>query len=408
MTLTIFYLGVREVDLKTGLLGGLIFALHPLAIRYGVLMLNDIPAMTLVLIAYYCLLSEVYKSSNLVNKKISTEKAYLGLNNRIILAGGFFGLGVLLKLLVAPILLAFIVIILIEGYIEHIDLQTQMKQIGQLLLGFFFVVGLIFLFFFLSTNREFIHQILGQHLSKEPWESLHPLWSRLVWGPSRYYNVDVLLVIVLIFSIPFALMTRLGRGMIVIAAIMIVTVILIVPHQHHNYYDIHIPLVAMVCGFFPLSISRLLDLRKKLHLNHTEILNIVGLIFIGAYIISIAFASPYNLTPMDNDITEVVTWIKANTDPDEYILSDDTNINTMAERRGPFAEVSIDRADLGALPVDLMIQSMYDYQIRVVVATGRLFGKIDAYQPLMDFLEANYTEIDMGITIYLRDSPLNQ
>ena len=105
---------------------------------------------------------------------------------------------------------------------------------------------------------------------------------------------------------------------------------------------------------------------------------------------------------------ELLTWIKANTDPNEYILSDDTNINTMAERRGPFAEVSIDRADLGALPVDLMIQSMYDYQIRVVVATGRLFGKTDAYQPLMDFLEANYTEIDVGITIYLRDSPLNQ
>ncbi len=133
-----------------------------------------------------------------------------------------------------------------------------------------------------------------------------------------------------------------------------------------------------------------------------------GLIFIGAYIINIAFVSPYNLNPMDDDITEAVTWIKANTDPNEYILSDDTNINTMAERRGPFAEVSIDRVDLGALPVDLMIQSLYDYQIRVVVATGRLFGKTDAYQPLMDFLEANYTEIDVGITIYLRDSPLNQ
>ena len=137
------------------------------------------------------------------------------------------------------------------------------------------------------------------------------------------------------------------------------------------------------------------------------ILQILGLTFMAYYIIDIGLSKPHNIESMSEKALETVRWLQENTAPDEYILSDNTNINIMAERRGPFAEISIDRMDLGRLTSKMLIRSLYDYQIRVVVVTGRQFDTYKALDDFMDFIKENYTKVEAGYRIYVRDSPLS-
>jgi len=79
----------------------------------------------------------------------------------------------------------------------------------------------------------------------------------------------------------------------------------------------------------------------------------------------------------------------------------------MANRRSPFTEVSVDRMRVGQLNSDMVIQAILEYEIRVVVVSGRAFGKYEEYNPLLIFLEENFTPIEVGYTIYVRETPLS-
>ena len=404
--LVIFFSGLKKINMKTGLLGGLIFALHPIAQRYGILLFNDIPALTLCLIAYY-LLDGVYENNRHVNNQVWTKKAFWNPNKKIFFAGIFLGLGFSIKLIVGPILAAFILIHLIEGYIEGINLKIQVKNIVILIFGFVITVGAIFAYFLINAKDDVIYYILIQHLSKTPKSPINPLLTRIKWPFSRYWSQDKYLVFITLLSLPFALRTRYGRGLIIISATLIISVILLVPRVHHNYYDMHIPIIAMVCGIFPLSISAFSNLRVKFRVDRVLILQILAWIIIIGSIINIALNPPHNIRPMDEDVIVAVEWVKVTIAPDEYILCDDTNINIMSQRRGPFAELSIDRTELGNLDSDMLIQSLYDYNIRAVVVTGRLFGRYSTFNDFMGFVWWYYTKIEVGLTIYVRDSPLS-
>jgi hypothetical protein len=103
---------------------------------------------------------------------------------------------------------------------------------------------------------------------------------------------------------------------------------------------------------------------------------------------------------------KTIEWVKANTSHDEYILSDDLNINFRAKRRSPFAEISQDLTELGRLTGERYIEACYEFDVRVVVNTGRLFEKYETYKIFLVFLEANYVPIEEGYTIYARTTPL--
>ena len=179
------------------------------------------------------------------------------------------------------------------------------------------------------------------------------------------------------------------------------------PRPHHNYYDIHVVTIGMVGGYLPLSTSEFSKLKAKLWLDRSFILQVLRGVLIIGYMISIALSTPHNIDPLDEDVIRAVQWVKINTDPNEYILSDNTNINIMASRRGPFAEISTDRTDLNQLDSGMLIRSLHDYQIRVVVVTKRLFDHYDHFNAFMDYLlHNNYSKIEMGLTIYVRDTSL--
>ena len=99
-------------------------------------------------------------------------------------------------------------------------------------------------------------------------------------------------------------------------------------------------------------------------------------------------------------------WIKANTSPNEYVLADSLKINFWTLRRSPFAEISKDRTFIGELTGEMFIEACYEYEIRYVVDTGRLFGELDTYDVFLEFLAENYVPIFEGHIIYVRTTSL--
>jgi len=109
---------------------------------------------------------------------------------------------------------------------------------------------------------------------------------------------------------------------------------------------------------------------------------------------------------LDEQNKETIDWLRANTTADEYVLTDNLKINFRAERRSPFTEISIDRTNLGQLDGEMFIEACYEYDIRVIVSTGRLFGRYEEFDVFLEFLDENYDEIQVGHTIYLRTTAL--
>ncbi len=103
---------------------------------------------------------------------------------------------------------------------------------------------------------------------------------------------------------------------------------------------------------------------------------------------------------------KAIDWVKANTSPDEYVLADHLKINFGSKRRSAFAEISRERTRIGELTGEMFIEACYDFDVRVVVNIGFLFGKDDTYDVFLEFLEANYVPIIEGHLIYVRTSPL--
>ena len=468
-TLMIFLVGKR-IDYKTGLLGGLIFAVASVSITYGMRVLNDFIAMTFCIIGYYFLTSVIIN----YNKSDFPAEMY-----KLILAGLFVGIGILVKTIVVPISLAFIVILIMEGEFAKIKHSNQIKNVIFLIIGFSLPFLFIFLPFYLLIGDSFIVQVLGQHLAKES----VPLTERWIF-PIRFIILDDSYFFAFFaLSIPFAVRKPQGRGLIICVLFMVLTTLLFVPRQYANYYDANILWMSISCGFFPLPsykslnsklltvnfiiVANLLfykvyrhfnlDMARIAYLNHylSQVALVITLIGLAAltiiliidegfnelatnskpknskYFLSQIFKSLKNtfsrdgikiiivisLTfliattyfsyfPISEKDQNTISWIKANTSPDEYILSDDMKINFWAKRRSPFAEISKDRTDLGELTGEMFIQACYDFDIRVIVNAGRMFDYRDTYIVFLDFLEANYAQIEVGHTIYVRTTPL--
>jgi hypothetical protein len=133
--------------------------------------------------------------------------------------------------------------------------------------------------------------------------------------------------------------------------------------------------------------------------------NLTKLVMASTILVLIATTGVSYPSSSEKDIL-AIEWIKTNTSPDDYILADDLKINFRAKRRSPFAEISKDRTELGELTGEMFIEACYEYDIRYVVDTGRLFGYYDTYEVFLDFLKDNYVKIKEGYAIYIRTTPL--
>ena len=466
----IFLVG-KKIDYKTGLLGSLIFAIVPVSVSYGMMAVNDFIAVAFCIIGYYFLTSVLI---NLKDKRDSSTE-----RNNLILAGLFVSIGVLIRIIVAPIFLAFIVILIIEGQLAEVRMNDLVKYIAFFITGFVISLLIVSLPFYLLLGDEFTTQVLGQHLSK----GSIPLRER--WRlPVKYLiRNNLYLFVFFALSIPFAIRKSYGRGLIICILFMVFTIFLFVPRQYFNYYEANIPLMAMVCGFFPLPNYKSLNF-KSVMLNSIVVLNlllykiyrhfylteykvgffsqvlgqiaiVVTLIFVVAFIVILTKEGQFSEIRISSPIRNVfssssqilnhlkrilnhnlvkfvlasalivliattgvsypvlserdkkaIDWIKANTSPDDYILTDDLKINFRATRRSPFAEISKDLTDLGELTGEMFIEACYEYDIRVVVNAGRMFAYRDTYNVFLEFLEENYVPIKEGHTIYVRTTPL--
>lgn len=488
-TCFMIFLAGKRIDYKTGLLGSLTFAIAPTSVLYGMLALNDFIAMTFSVIGYYFL------TPIIMNDK-GTKRDFTVERNNLLLAGFFLSIGVMIKIIVAPIFFAFIAILIIEGQFADVRISDQVKNVTFLIVGFVIPLLLTFSAFYLIIGDEFTTQVLGQHLSKSStWKNR---WKSLV----QFLILENFYIFVFfVLSAPFAARKSYGRGLIICTLFMVVAVFLFVPRQYYNYYEINIPLMAMVCGFIPLPDLKSLDtklailifsvivnvllfpiyrfLTQGMVLRHyfTQgmgqaalllfLFTLIALILIviiegqfaevGIYYqVKKAVSFPYqmlklsvlknllNLTrlrsttlkclnsilnrnvakalaaslivlialtnvsyppPSETD-RKTIDWIKANTSPDDYILADNLNINFRAVRRSPFAEISYDRTKQGKLTGEMFIEACYEYDIQVVVNTGRLFGNYDTFNVFLEFLKENYVQIEVGHTIYVRTTSL--
>jgi 4-amino-4-deoxy-L-arabinose transferase-like glycosyltransferase len=464
-TLMIFLIGKR-IDYKTGLLGSLIFAVASVSIKYGMRLLNDFIAMTFCVIGYYFLTSVI---TNYNERDFTAER------NNLVFAGLFVGVGVLVKTIIVPIFLAFIVILIIEGKFAEVRLLDQAKNVVFLIIGFILPMLFILLPFYLVIGESFIEQVLGQHLAKES----VPLTERWIF-PLKFLILDNSYFFAFFaLSIPFALRKPHGRGLIICVLFMVLTLFLFVPRQYVNYYEVNILWMSISCGFFPfpsykslnsklvtvnfIIVANLLFYKVYRHFNlHTArmayfdhylsqlalICSFIGLAALTVIIIidrrfneeaskkqpknfnfflnqsfkslrnifsrdgikiiiviSLTFliaTTYFSYFPISEKDKTTIDWIKANTSPDEYILSDDMKINFWAKRRSPFAEISKDRTDLGELTGEMFIEACYDFDVKVIVNTGRMFDYRDTYIVFLEFLEANYAQIELGHTIYVR------
>ncbi len=468
-TLMIYLVGKR-IDYKTGLLGGLVFAVASVSVTYGMRVLNDFIAMTFCVIGYYFLTSVLM---NYNERDVSAER------NNLVLAGLFVGIGILVKTIVVPIFLAFIVILIMEGKFAKVNPFDQVKNAIVLTIGFILPFLFIMLPFYLVIGDSFVEQVLGQHLAKES----VPLLERWIF-PLRYLILDNSYFFAFFaLSIPFAIRKPQGRGLIICVLFMALTTLLFVPRQYANYYDVNILWMSISSGFFPLPsykslnsklvtvnfiiVANLLfykvyrhynlDAARMAYLDHYLATLALITTFIGLAVLTVIiivdrrfnevatnnqpknsklfhyqfFRSLKNIFSQDGIKTIIVIslmfliattyfsyfpiseqdqttidWVKANTSPDEYILSDDMKINFWAKRRSPFAEISKDRTDLGELTGEMFIEACYNFDIKVIVNAGRMFDYRDTYIVFLEFLEANYAQIEVGHTIYVRTTPL--
>lgn len=468
-TLMIYLVGKR-IDYKTGLLGGLVFAVASVSVTYGMRVLNDFIAMTFCVIGYYFLTSVLM---NYNERDVSAER------NNLVLAGLFVGIGILVKTIVVPIFLAFIVILIMEGKFAKVNPFDQVKNAIFLTIGFILPFLFIMLPFYLVIGDSFVEQVLGQHLAKES----VPLIERWIF-PLRYLILDNSYFFAFFaLSIPFAIRKPQGRGLIICVLCMALTTLLFVPRQYANYYDVNILWMSISCGFFPLPsykslnsklvtvnliiVANLLFYKVYRHFNLyaariaylDHYLSQLALVttFIGLaaltvilivdrrfnevatnnqpknsksflyqffkslrnifsrdgikiiIVISLMFliaTTYFSYFPISEKDQTTIDWIKTNTSPDEYILSDDMKLNFWAKRRSPFAEISKDRTDLGELTGEMFIEACYEFDIKVVVNAGRMFDYRDTYLVFLDFLEANYAQIKVGHTIYVRTTSL--
>jgi len=470
-TTFVIFLAGKRINCKTGLLGSLVFAITPTSILYGMFALNDFIAMTFCVIGYFFLTSTImgYKDK----RDVITER------NSLILAGLFVSCGVMVKIIVVPIILAFIVILTVEGRLAEVEINDQIKNLFLLIIGFIIPLLIVVSPFYLMFSNEFTQQVVGQHLSKGS-IALGWNWRALV----KYLILENLyFFIFFLIGVIFAARKSYGRGLLICILFMVFAVLFSVPRPYRNYYQMNILFMAMVCGFFPLPNFKALTF-KSMMLNFVVILNLflykiyrysnfnvvrvayfdhylskvaltatlIALIALFAILIKekqfsefrindhvkIAFSSPYQILKslksiLNKDISKLVVasaliliiattgvsypsfsesekktieWIEANTAPDDYVLADDLKINFRAKRRSPFAEISIDRTLIGELTGEMFIEACYEYDIRVVVNTERLFGNYDTYNVFLEFLEDNYVPINEGYTIYIRTAPL--
>ena len=129
-------------------------------------------------------------------------------------------------------------------------------------------------------------------------------------------------------------------------------------------------------------------------------------IIIAIFFLTLIATTYVSYFPISESDEKSIEWIKANTSPDEYVLADSLKINFWTLRRSPFAEISKDRTFIGELTGEMFIEACYEYDIRFVVDTGRLFGELDTYDVFLDFLAENYVPILEGHTIYVRTTSL--
>ncbi len=180
--------------------------------------------------------------------------------NNLVLAGLFVSIGVMIKIIVAPMLIAFIVILIVEEQVKKSEFIDQVKNIAFLILGFIIPLLLILSPFYLLFGDAFTTQVLGQHLGKTvlPWETRLGTLTRVLITENLYFFV--------FFSISafFAARKPYGRGLLICILFMVFAVFFFVPRQQTNYYQINVIWMAMVCGFFPLSDVKSLNLRSWL------------------------------------------------------------------------------------------------------------------------------------------------
>ncbi|MEX2721735.1 MAG: ArnT family glycosyltransferase [Candidatus Wukongarchaeota archaeon] len=389
-TCFMIYLNGKRIDIKTGLLGSLIYAIAPLSILYGMMAVNDFIAITFVIIGYYFLTPIIIEKKN-ETSNINTKRNYL------ILAGFFLSLGVMVKTIVVPIFIAFIVIIIIEGKLAKAEMKEQIENTLYLFIGLVIPIILVFSLFYLIAGEEFTDQVLEQHFEKGsvPWEER---WSK----PVNYLIRDNFYFFVFfLFSAPFAARNPYGRGLIIAILFMIFSILLFVPRQYGNYYEATIPLMAMVSGFFPLPDIKKIKFKRKNFFNQET-----AKIVLAASLIVLIAITNVSYPRLSETDREAIDWVKENTSPEDYVISDNLIINFWAERRSPFAEVSKDRTHLGELTGKMFIEACYEYDVKVVVKTGRLFGEYETYNIFLAFLNENYNTTQAGYIIYFRTSQL--
>jgi hypothetical protein len=267
-TCFMIFMAGKRINYKTGLLGSLIFAIIPLSVKFGMHAVNDLIAMTFCLIGYYFLTSAIMVSKN--KRNLTAERKYS------ILAGLFVSVGVMIKVIVAPIVLAFIIILAIEGYLSEFEIKSQMKNIFFLIVGFVVPFLVVFSPFFLLYGDKLTTQILGQHLAKR----VFPYGRRLDRMITRVILVNPYFFVLFCLSALFAARQPYGRGLIICLICMISGVFFLVPAQNPNYYEINVIWMSMGCGFFPLSDFKSLNLRSAL---------LSAIVFLGLIILNFTF-----------------------------------------------------------------------------------------------------------------------
>ncbi|WP_287587399.1 glycosyltransferase family 39 protein, partial [Candidatus Borrarchaeum sp.] len=221
----VIFLAGKRIDYKTGLLGSLVYAVTPWSVVYGMRAVNDHIAITFCIIGYYFLTPVFIQNKD----KIMDAAAE---RNSLLLAGLFVSIGVLIKIIVAPILFAFIVILIIEGRYNGVGISNQTKNVGFLILGFIIPLLVVCSPFYLLFGDEFTKQVLGQHLEKP-----QRLWiTRLVQIADLLILGNAYFFVFFALSVFFAIRRPYGRGLIICILVMIFSIFFFVPRAHVNYY----------------------------------------------------------------------------------------------------------------------------------------------------------------------------
>jgi hypothetical protein len=251
---------------------------------------------------------------------------------------------------------------------------------------------------------------------------------------ANYYDVNILWMSISCGFFPLPSYKLLNSKLATVNFIIVANLLFYKVYRHYNlhaarmaYFDHYLATLALVTtliGLAALTVILIIDRRFNEVLTNKQpknskfffyqffkslrnIFSKDGLKTIIVISLTFLIATTYfSYFPISEKDQTTIDWIKANTSPDEYILSDDMKINFWAKRRSPFAEISKDRTDLGELTGEMFIEACYDFDIRVIVNTGRMFDYRDTYIVFLEFLEANYAQLEIGHTIYVRTTPL--